>query len=437
MNSKVIDNQIHPAFHLLWRGLLAILMLWIVLTLLSNQSFAVDEERTNETQTEETLPGSYRIVASDGVVRFPFDIFGGDIRFDAEINGHPVKMLLDDGFHWDPLLFWGSPEVDALGFTYDGEIAIGGSSDESNLIPSRTASGITLTLPGVEFYDQTAVITAYTSGNASMWTGSVGQVSCTFLKHFVVDINFDEMMITLIEPAKFKYSGKGSEIHWKPLGFGPWSIPATIALGDGRTVSLELLMDLGYNDQLQIASGGKHNISPPKQSIAGSLGFDIQRNETLGFFGRVSEVNIGGYSVDGVICSFAAEEHTESAFHEAMIGLGLLSRFNLVFDRTRERMFVEPNQSYKKPYEFNMSGFSLRRGRGDYLSVARVHPNSPASEAGLIVGDIITQINGRPASDYSRSERSSLFQQAGGTVTIVTTRDNQELKLSLTLRRLI
>ena len=60
-------------------------------------------------------PGEYRIVAEDGVVSFPFDIYRGDIRFAAEINGHPVKLLLDDGFMWDPILFWGGPEVDALG----------------------------------------------------------------------------------------------------------------------------------------------------------------------------------------------------------------------------------------------------------------------------------------------------------------------------------
>jgi len=31
---------------------------------------------------------------------------------------------------------------------------------------------------------------------------------------------------------------------WRPMGFRPWSIPATLELSDGRSVSLDLMVDL-------------------------------------------------------------------------------------------------------------------------------------------------------------------------------------------------
>jgi len=164
-------------------------------------------------------PGVVTILAQDGRIEFPFEIYRGDIRFRCEVNGHPVQMLLDDGYMWDQLLFWGGPEVDSLGRTYDGESEVG--NDNSDKRASRTASGITVTFPGVELSEQTAIVTPSSSGVSGMWSGSIGQISAGLFKNFVVEINFDRMTITLTPPEKFAYSGKGKAVPWEPLGFGP------------------------------------------------------------------------------------------------------------------------------------------------------------------------------------------------------------------------
>ena len=258
-------------------------------------------------------PGSYRLADQQGVVRFPFDIHRGDIRFQARINGHDVHLLLDDGFMWDQLLFWGGPAVDALGLNTEGEILVGKEGDE-NALASTLAEGITLSLPGVEFTDQTAVITPASSGNSTMWSGSIGQVSATFFKHFVVDINFDTMMITLIEPNAFEYQGDGVAVPWRPLPFGAWSIPGTLQMHDGREVAMELMMDLGYNDQAQIATDGEHGFTAPPDADSVSLGLNIQRQETRAQIGRIPGIEIGGFVVEGVPCNFVVEEHADHTY---------------------------------------------------------------------------------------------------------------------------
>ena len=212
-------------------------------------------------------PGKCRVLSEGGDISFPFDIFRGDIRFQCEVNGYKVHMLLDDGYMWDELLFWGNPRVDSLGFEYDGSIEVGGGSADGDKIVSRTASGITVRIADIEFTDQRAVITPVASGTGSMWSGSEGQISAMLFKYFVVDINFDSMMITLIEPEDFDYHGQGAELSWQPMGFGPWCIPATLGLADGREISLRLLMDLGYNDQLELWPGQSSSWSLYPRSI--------------------------------------------------------------------------------------------------------------------------------------------------------------------------
>ena len=323
---------------------------WARVTVLVAVVLAVVAGVESESRTDETTaPGGYRLLDEDGVVNFPFDIYGGDIRFRAQINGHDVHLLLDDGFMWDPLLFWGGPDVDALGLEPDGRALIGDPDDES-AIPSTIAVGISLRLPGVEFTDQTAIITPATSGTSEMWTGSVGQVSATLFKHFVVDINFDTMMITLIDPRVFEYRGKGVPVPWKPLPVGAWSIPGTLRMVGGRRVTMDLMMDLGFNAQMQVVTGDEHDFVAPEGARPADFGMNIQRQVMRGCAGRLPGVEIGGFEVADVPTEFVSKESGAQIFHEAMIGLGLLSRFNLVFDYSRQRLFVEPNGNFTKPF---------------------------------------------------------------------------------------
>ena len=381
--------------------------------------------------------GGYKMLTDNGRAEIPFTIFNGDIHFRAEINGHDVYMLLDDGYMWDQLLFWGSPKVDSLEFAYDGEIGVGGGEQSDNALMSRTASGITVTLPGVEFSDQSAVITPYSSGNSSMWSGSVGQFSASFFKHFIVDINFDKKILTLIEPDKFEYTGHGTEIPWQPSEFGIWAIPASMSLADGRQIDIDLAMDLGYNTQLEIKTYGENKIPVPQQALPEPLGTNILGVTTVGYLGRLPQIEIGGYKIKEVVVDYVSGEPGRKKTYEVMIGLGLLSRFNLIFDFYGQRMLIEPNNSFDELYEYNMSGLRLRKGHNNYYTVHQVHDNSPASEAGLKQGDKITKINAKAATEYDRPELRSLFRQAGKTVTLYLIQNGKEKQVSLVLRRLI
>lgn len=380
-------------------------------------------------------PGSYKIMAPDGQIRIPFEMYRGDIRIMGEINGREVRMLIDNGFLWDPILFFGSPGVDSLNLNIDGTAEVSGSGD-GDAVASTTASGITISFPGVEFYDQTAIITPYSSGVAKMWHGAEGQVSATFLKHFVVDVNYDEMIITLIEPEKFEYSGIGIEVPMKHLFSNSWSIPAEIEMTDGRIVELDLAMDLGYGDALQLAEGYEHELTVPSNAIEASLGFGIQ-GETRGFMSRVKSVKIGSYGFDNVITAFVPEKYCDHIFHEATIGLGMLQRFNFIYDYPSHRMFLEPNKNFGEPFEYNMSGMVIRRGDGAFMQIITLYPDSPADKAGLDIGDKITRINDRPSVDYDIWELIPLMRQEGAAVKLTVLKDGKEKDISITLKPII
>ncbi len=380
-------------------------------------------------------PGSYRILSDDGVISFPFEMFRGDIKFDGEMNGHPVRMLVDNGvMAWDQILFFGSPLDDSLGFKFDGEIEVGGSG-QGDRKPSRTASSVTIRFPGVEFTNQTAIVMPY-RGVPNPWIVE-GQVCGTFFKHFAVEVNYDKMMMTLTPFEKFEYHGSGQEIPIKPLGGGVWGFPATLELTDGRVISMDVSMDLGYGDQIEISTTGEHQLFPPSNVIPGSLGFGIQ-GETLGHYGRIKNIQIGKYKLGDVVVGFIDPEYTGSTFSEAMVGLGLLSRFNFIYDYPHRRMFIAPNHTFNEPFEYNMSGLWTGRLEGDYLAIRQVLPESPAAEAGITAKDKIAKINGRPARELRDPwELTPILTQEGRAVTLVLMRGEEEVEVSIKLRRLI
>ena len=86
----------------------------------------------------------------------------------------------------------------------------------------------------------------------------------------------------------------------KPLAGGYWAIPGTIELADGRRVALDLAMDLGDNDFLQIDPREAHRLAVPERTLEASLGFGAQ-GETRGFMGRSARSKSGNTAFP--ICS--------------------------------------------------------------------------------------------------------------------------------------
>lgn len=395
-------------------------------------------ESAVDTSALGTAPGSYRITSKDSVIEIPFSIFRGDILLQGgQVNGRPVRMMIDNGFIWDELMFFGSPAIDSLRLKCEGEAEISGAPDKEAM-KTATASGITISFPDVEFHDQRAVVTPYTAGLANMWEGTDGQVSGTFFKHFVVSVDFDRGIMTLTSPDKFRYLGHGAELAMISLGNGAWAIPATLQCTDERKLDINMQMDIGLNDALWAVFDGSHGIGQPQSAIQASLGFSVL-GEIRGQVGRVRAVKLGAYTVDSVIAGFMNGEQVEGTNGEVTIGLALMSRFNIVFDYPHEKVYIEPNQSFRLPFEYNMSGLTLRRvpGNDNWSSARTVLPQSPADAAGLKAGDTVTTINGQPAGGYDIFALDSLMMRQGTTVSIVVLRNGQEMPIQIRLKRII
>ena len=78
----------------------------------------------------------------------------------------------------------------------------------------------------------------------------------------------------------------------------------------------------------------------------------------------------------------------------ANVGIGILQQFNLTFVYADHYIVFQLNANYGKPDVFNRVGINLSP-LGDGWKVRTVYPNTPASGAGLQVGQVVVSINGQ------------------------------------------
>jgi C-terminal processing protease CtpA/Prc len=78
------------------------------------------------------------------------------------------------------------------------------------------------------------------------------------------------------------------------------------------------------------------------------------------------------------------------------IGGEVLSRFNIVFNFSREEIFIRKNSSFKKKFYYNLSGLIVKAIGSDLntFAVTDVRELSSAERAGVQAGDLILSING-------------------------------------------
>jgi C-terminal processing protease CtpA/Prc len=102
-------------------------------------------------------------------------------------------------------------------------------------------------------------------------------------------------------------------------------------------------------------------------------------------------------------------------------------------------MILEPNGHLTEPFESDMSGIVLTAEgvKLDAFTIFYVTENSPASEAGLLVGDVITAIDDKPSSALALDDVREMFKQNGREYLLSIKRGEKSSQVKIKLRSLI
>jgi hypothetical protein len=303
-------------------------------------------------------------------------------------------------------------------------------------IEAATIPSANLTLAGVEALNQRieVLVTDVQANNDGIEIDGV--LGLEFLKHFVVEIDYENKTIKLFSPHKYRYSGGGETIPIRIHDESP-EVRMKLVTASGQTIESYFEIDTGMSGTayLKTTTVNRYDLTAGMRTIQAPS--DIEANgEFNRRIGRARSLRLGRFIIDNPTISLAQNVEGEGG----TVGEEILRRFKVTFDFSHQRMILEPNSHFKDPYEEDMSGISLTPEKSNGTKLFRVRqvvPGSPASEAGLQADDLITAIGDQPAGNFTEGRIEHMFKQDGREFTLTIKRGEQAIQLRLKLRRLI
>jgi hypothetical protein len=347
---------------------------------------------------------------TSGTIRAPFTYGSKAVLVHVSINGAPpVEFILDTGAS---LSLLDESYAYSLGLRAEGKSGVNGIASSSEVRFARVKS---IALAGPDSATaalrdfRVVLIDIAEGGKMMLWKKPMGILGADFLSRFVVEIDYDNQMVKLYDPAKFQYAGEGAPIPFELDG----NCPIVDMIVDG-TCEGKFLVDVGNSFHFTVHGSmvrGCRMIGTKKRAEVEVSGGGIGGG-FVSTLCRLDSVQIGPFSWSEPVAALAL--HTTGGIGSkeisGNIGNSVLERFKCTFDYAHQVLYLEPGRRF--PERDRVSRFGalfIRYGFKVYAGDVMTH--SAAYEAGLRWFDEIVAVDGKPLDDWTREEVDKLLEE--------------------------
>ncbi|HWN08693.1 MAG TPA: aspartyl protease family protein [Pyrinomonadaceae bacterium] len=417
-------------------------VLIVIVALVFTSLLPTAASRVNPTDRLAAVQSSAKAEKTKGPVEIPFELANRHIMLKVKVDGsRPLSFVLDTG---DKYAILDLERAKELGLKLHGQIRVGGAGTGTQT--GSFVEGSNFTIPGFEGFIQ-PIRMALPIGSMAQGLGQAfdGIIGYDFIKEFVVEVDYQARVIKLHDKDKFTYSGPGESIpislEMPGHGSGHPILEAEVTPIGGAPTKGKYVLDIGSGMALALHSPfvAEHGLLAPERKTIKAFGAGAG-GEINARLGRVSELKIGKFKISNPVTLFS--EDTAGAFaNRALagnIGAQIASKFRIFLDYGRSRIIFEPNSTFGEPFERSSAGVRVYAEGPDFrvFRVKNVLEDSPGSEAGLKRDDIITDIDGKPAAEFTLTKLNEMFERPVS-YKVTVKRGEQTLKVTLTPRKLV
>jgi len=219
------------------------------------------------------------------------------------------------------------------------------------------------------------------------------------LSCFIVDINFESKIITLIKPEYFKPKKRYTALPITIEDTKPF-LKVRAKQTESDEMTLKLMIDTGASHALLLEEESHENIRIPTPNIPSNIGRGLA-GDLKGKIGRIESLGFGDFQFKGVITTFPeTNSYLDSLkrgniYRNGTLGGEVMSRFNIIFDYSDGLLYLKKNSKYSKRFEYNISGIIIKATglNLEDFTIDEVRKGSAAELAGLQQGDEIIAVN--------------------------------------------
>ncbi len=153
--------------------------------------------------------------------------------------------------------------------------------------------------------------------------------------------------------------------------------------------------------------------------------------------GKIASVKLGDFTFGEMPLDLSNSKAgvMASSNFTGILGVKIISRFNLILDYANEKMYLKPNKTYHDAFEFPRSGISLAK-EADAIKISNVITAAEAYKKGIREGDELLEIDGIIADDVRKCRE--LLKQKNANVKLKIKDKTGAIKtITILLKRLI
>ena len=409
--------------------------------------------------------------------RIRFKFINNLIVIPLKINGKKLSFILDSGV--SKTILFNITQNDSIGLNSVEKVSLRGLG-KGEPVEALLSKNNKLSLKNIVSYDETiyVIVRDYFDLSSKMGTTIHGIIGYNLLSNYVVKINYKNRYIDFYNQENYELK-RCKKCETFPLNFyrkKPF-IDAKVQLdtiGDKLT-DVKLLIDSGGSDAIWLFEHTKPEIVTPINHFNDILGVGLS-GSIYGNRSRISTFKLGSFIIEQPTVSFLDSISTKNARmykeRNGSIGSNILKRFIVWFNYANNTITFKKNGSFKKGFNYNMSGLDVVyngkqlvkeedvRSYSDAYNqsvsstnsvkfitsfsykfkpsyrIRNIVANSHADKAGLKVDDIILRLNNKPSHEYQLGEIIQKFQEKDGKrIKITVDRKGEKLKFQFRLEK--
>ncbi len=356
----------------------------------------------------------------------PFQLLsGGVIIVKAKLNNYPdsLNFILDTGS--------GGISLDSITVEKYKIPVVPSNKKIKGIGGVKTVSFLndaTLYFPGLEVDRLNFHVNDYEILSSVYGIKIDGIIGYSFFIRYIVNINYDQSLITVYTTGEYKYPKSGYMLN--PI-FTAIPIQQT-QFKDSKEFFQRFYFDTGAGLNFLLSENFANDSAvlhrkrkPPVITQAEGLGGKMTMRLTT-----VKWLKIGPYKFRKVPTHIFDDvvNVTNYPFIGGLLGNDLLRRFNTTFNYVKQELHIVPNSQFKDFFDYAYTGLAIYKIDGEIM-IDGVAPGSPAEKAGFRKNDFILAING----DFSKTIHSYrlLLQQVKQKLTFLISRDGDLITLNL------